>query len=76
MIRTQQRDANPLFNDQQRGQVERLRAELVQTLDQNSYLRNNNRDMQNSIANLRQKIKDLNDAGRLINITKIYLIII
>jgi len=76
MIHTQQRDANPLFNDQQRGQVERLRAELVQTLDQNSYLRNNNRDMQNSIANLRQKIKDLNDAGRLINITKIYLIII
>jgi uncharacterized coiled-coil DUF342 family protein len=76
MIRTQQRDANPLFNDQQRGQVEHLRAELVQTLDQNSYLRNNNRDMQNSIANLRQKIKDLNDAGRLIDVTKIYLIII
>jgi len=64
MTRTQQRDANPLFNQQQRQQVERLRNELVQTLDQNSYLRNTNHDMQNSIVDLKQKIKDLNDAGR------------
>ncbi len=64
ITRTQQRDANPLFNQQQRQQVERLRNELVQTLDQNSYLRNTNHDMQNSIADLKQKIKDFNDAGR------------
>jgi cytochrome c-type biogenesis protein CcmH/NrfF len=63
-IRTQQRDANPLFNDQQRRQVDRLRNELLQTQNQNHQLRNKNRDMINSIDNLKQKIRDLKDDGK------------
>jgi chromosome segregation ATPase len=63
MIRTQQRDSNPLFNDQQRRQVERVRNDLLQAQNQNNYFRKKNREMEKSIADLKQKINDLNDRG-------------
>ncbi len=65
-IRTQQHDANPLFNEPQRRQVDRLRNELSQIQNQNNQLRNKNRDVLNSIDELRQKIRYLKDDGNII----------
>ena len=63
-LRTQQRDANPLFNDQQRRQVDRLRNDVSQAQNQNHQLRNQNRDLINSIDNIKQKLRDLKDDGK------------
>lgn len=62
-IRTNQYDPNVLFNEQQRPQIERLRNEILQTQSQNNQLKNKNRDMQDVILGLRQRIRDLKEDG-------------
>jgi intermediate filament protein if len=64
LIRTQQPENNPLFNEQQRRQVQRTRDDLVQTRNQNSHLQAKNQEMQQNIENLQQSIKDLQDRGQ------------
>lgn len=63
-IRTQQHDANPLFTEQQRRQVESRRNELLQVQNQNDTLRHQNREMQDSIAHFRQRIRELKDGSK------------
>ena len=63
-IRTQQYDANPFYNEQQRRQVEHRRNELIQTQNQNNQLRNKNREMQDSIEDLKQRIRFLQENGK------------
>ncbi len=62
-IRTQQPHLNPSFNEQQQRQIERIRTDLLQTQNQNSHLRAKNQEIQNSIADIQRKIKDLQNGG-------------
>ncbi|CAF2712877.1 unnamed protein product [Rotaria sp. Silwood2] len=62
-MRLNRPDTNPLYNEQQRRQEERFRNEILQTQNQNGYLRAKNNDIHNRIEELERKVKSLREDG-------------
>jgi predicted RNase H-like nuclease (RuvC/YqgF family) len=63
IMRLQRPEANPLYNEQQRRQEERIRSQLLQSQNQNGYLRAKNEDVKNRIDELTRKMAALRDEG-------------
>lgn len=63
VIRQNQPNVNPLQNEQQRRQEERLRTEVSQTQNQTGYLRAKNQDVKNRIEDLQRRLAQLRDDG-------------
>jgi predicted RNase H-like nuclease (RuvC/YqgF family) len=65
IIRQQRPEANPVYNEQQRRQEERFRSEILQTQNQNGYIKAKNQDMSNRIEELKRKLKSFHDESGL-----------
>jgi hypothetical protein len=65
IIRQQQSNTNPIYNEQQRRQEERIRSELTQSQNQSGYLRAKNQEVKNRIDDLQRKLGSLRDEGGL-----------
>ncbi|CAF1140371.1 unnamed protein product [Rotaria sp. Silwood1] len=62
-MRLNRPDTNPIYNEQQRRQEERFRSEILQTQNQNGYLRAKNQDIKNRIDELQRKLQSLREDG-------------
>jgi len=61
IIRQQRPESNPVYNEQQRRQEERFRSEILQTQNQNGYIKAKNQDMSNRIEELKRKLNSLRE---------------
>ena len=59
VMRQQRSDPNPINNEQQRRQEERFRSDILQTQNQNGYLRAKNQDIRNRVEELERKLKTI-----------------
>ncbi|CAF1178608.1 unnamed protein product [Rotaria sordida] len=64
-MRLQRPDQNPLYNEQQRRQEERVRSEILQTQNRNGYLKATNQDLKNRIDELQRKLHSFREDGSL-----------